>query len=171
MQRLVFSFVIALLATGSLCAKDAVKPVLRVSCVADRGSYAASDAVRLTVTLENVGPSDLYIYKNVEWGWAGIGFSFLNAKGEMVRAKRPSIPLPPPPVYDKSQFVSLARGYFYGTHLDFDLTHYALEPGVYSIEISYRSNYREDSGFGLPILTFADGEFVSNRVQIEVHSK
>jgi hypothetical protein len=67
--------------------------------------------------------------------------------------------------------VSLATGYFYGTHLAFDLTQFATGSGVYFIEVSYQSNYREDSGFGLPILTVADGEFVSNRVQIQIHSK
>ena len=145
--------------------------MLRVSCTADKRSYAATDTVDLTVSLENVGPSDFYIYRNVEWGWAGLGFTLVDVKGNMVRPRQHSIPLPPPPVYDKSQLISLARGYFYGTRLDFDLTHYALEPGVYSIEVSYRSNYREEDGFGLPILTFSDGDFVSNKVQIEIHSK
>ena len=170
MRRFACTVLVPLLVACSLYGQEKTRPVLHVSCSADKHSYAANDSVDLTVTLENVGQSDFYIYRNVEWGWAGIGFKLFDANGNMVRPRQHSIPLPPPPVYDKSQLVGLAKGYFYGTHLVLDLTHYALEPGAYSIEVSYRSNYREDSGFGLPILTFADGEFVGNRIQIEVHS-
>jgi len=171
MQRFACAVLVALSMVGSLYGQAKTKPVLRVSCTADKRIYAANDTVDLTVTLENVGQSDFYIYRNVAWGWAGIGFRLVDAKGDMVQPRQPSILLPPPPVYDKSQLVSLARAYFYGTHLAFDLTHYALAPGVYDIEVSYRSNYGEDNSFGLPILTFADGSFVSNKVQIEIHSK
>ena len=171
MQRFACVVLVALSIVGSLYGQEKTKPLLRVSCTANKRSYAANDTVDLTVTLENVGQSDFYIYRNVEWGWAGIGFKLVDAKGDMVRPRQHSIPLPPPPVSDKSQLVSLARGYFYGRQLDFELTHYALEAGVYYIEVSYRSNYREDDGFGLPILTFDDGDFVSNKVQIEIHPK
>ncbi len=171
MQRFVCTMFIVCLAVVSLNGQEKTSPSLRVSCSADKRSYAANDAVDLTIALENIGSSDFYIYRNVEWGWAGIGFKLFDAKGNVVQAKQRSIPLPPPPVYDKTQLVSLARGYFYGTHLAFDLSHYALEPGVYSIEVSYRSNYSKTSGFGLPILTFADGEFLSNRVPIEILAK
>ena len=74
-------------------------------------------------------------------------------------------------MYDKSKFVGLAPGYFFGRRLAFDLSHYVLSPGVYYIEVSYRSNYRTESGFGLPILTFDDGEFRCNNIQIQVRPK
>lgn len=171
MRRFVCMVFILCLATASLYGREKTSRSLRVSCSSDKHSYAANDAVDLTITLENVGSTDLYIYRNLEWGWAGIGFKLFDVKGNVVPSKHASIPPPPPPVYDKTQLVSLAQGYFYGTHLAFDLTHYALEPGVYSVEVSYRSNYQENSGFGLPILTFADGEFLSNRVLIQIHAK
>ena len=81
------------------------------------------------------------------------------------------IPPPPPPVYDKSQLVGLAPGYFFGTYLIFDLSHYSLSPGVYYVQVSYSSNYGKESGFGLPILTSQDGEFRSNKVRIEVRPR
>jgi hypothetical protein len=171
MQRFVCTMFIVCLAVASLNGQEKTSPSLRVSCSASKHSYAAGDAVDLTITLENVGSTDFYIYRNVEWGWAGIGFKLFDAKGKVVQSKQRSTPPPPPPVYDKTQLVSLARGYFYGTHLAFDLSHYALEPGAYYVEVLYRSNYREESGFGLPILTFADGEFLSNRVPIEILAK
>ena len=171
MQRFSRAVLVTVLAVGSLYGQAKNKPLLRVSCASDKDSYSANDAVGLTVTLENIGSPDFYIYRNVEWGWAGIGFKLLDAKGNAVRPKQYIVPLPPPPIYDKSQLVSLARGYFYGTHLTFDLTHFAVDPGVYSIEVSYQSNYREDEAFGLPILAFADGEFVSNKVPIPIRSK
>jgi hypothetical protein len=171
MQRFSRAVIVTLVGLSSLYGQIKNKPFLRVSCASDKHSYTSNDTVNLTVTLENVGSSDFYIYRNVEWGWAGIGFKLLDAKGNVVRPKQYTVHLPPPPIYDKSQLVSLATGYFYGTHLAFDLTHFDIDPGVYSIEVSYQSNYREDSGFGLPILTFADGEFLSDRVPIQIHSK
>jgi hypothetical protein len=161
------------LALGSARAQDKTKPVLRVSCTAAKLSYTAIYTIDLTVTLENVGPSDFYIYRNVEWGWAGIWFKLVDAKGNTIRPKKhfSIAPLPPPPVYDKSQLVSLARGYFYGTHLQFDLSPYAPEPGSYGVEVSYQSNYHNDQGFGLPILTSDDGTFPSNTVGVEIHTK
>jgi hypothetical protein len=171
MQRFSRAVIVTLLAVSSLYGQVKNKPLLRVSCASDKHSYTANEAVNLTVTMENVGSSDFYIYRNVEWGWAGIGFKLLDAKGNVVRQKQHTVTLPPPPIYDKSQLVSLATGYFYGTHLAFDLTQFVTDSGVYFIEVSYQSNYRKDSGFGLPILTVADGEFVSNRVPIQIHSK
>ena len=79
-----------------------------------------------------------------------------------------TIPLPPPPVYDKFQLVGLAPGYFFGTHLVFDLSRYVLSAGVYYVQISYRSNYRKEEGFGLPLLTFDDGEFRSNKIRLQI---
>lgn len=128
MRRFVWMVFILCLAMAPLYGQKKTTRSLRVSCSSDKRSYAAIDAVNLTITLENVGSDDLYIYRNLEWGWAGIGFKLFDAKGNVVPSKQASIPLPPPPVYDKTQLVSLAQGYFYGTHLAFDLTHYALEP-------------------------------------------
>ena len=72
MQRFACTVLIALSVVSSFYGGKA-RPALRVSCTADKRSYAANEAVDLTVTLENVGTSDFYIYRNVEWGWAGIG--------------------------------------------------------------------------------------------------
>jgi hypothetical protein len=46
-----------------------------------------------------------------------------------------------------------------------------LSPGVYYVEVSYRSNYGRESGFGLPMLTSDDGEFRCNKIQILVRPK
>ena len=171
MQRFVCTAVIALLAIGSLFAQEKTRPVLRVSCTADKPIYAASDTVNLTVTLENAGPSDFYIYRTVEWGWAGIWFRLIDASGNTVRPWEHHMPPPPPPPVDKSQLVGLVPGYFFGTHLPFDLSRFVLRPGVYVIEVSYQSIISKDAGFGLPVLTVADGTFLGNKVQVEVRSK
>jgi hypothetical protein len=42
---------------------------------------------------------------------------------------------------------------------------------VYVIEVSYQSIISKDAGFGLPVLTVADGTFLGNKVQVEVRSK
>jgi len=168
MQRFAFTFIVALLAVSSLWAEEKPRPPLHVSCIANQMSYTPADTVTLTVTLENVGASDFYIHRHVEWGWAGIGFKLLDATEHIVRPRKGSVPLPPPPLNDKSDLVGLSPGYFFGTNLEFELSHYDLRPGSYYIEVSYRSNYREDDGFGLPVLTSADGEFLSNRVRIVV---
>ena len=172
MQRFLCTAALALFAIGLSWGQQRTKPMLRVSCTADRTSYTATDNVQLTVSLENLGPSDTYIYKNVEWGWGGIWFRLSDEKGNAIRPKEHSMPPPPPPpVHDKSQLVSLAKGYFYGTHLVLDLSRYQLEPGVYYAEVSYQSNYDAREGFGLPILTARDGTFLSQKVRFDIRQR
>jgi hypothetical protein len=149
-------------------AQQREKPLPALSCTADTTTMSQDDSLHLTVSLENRGSSDFYIYHALEWGWAGIGYTLTNERGDVARPRELIVPLPPPPVNDKSKLVGLAPGYFYGTRLAFDLSHYVLSPGVYYVEISYRSNYRTESGLGLPILTFDDGEFKCDKIQIQV---
>jgi hypothetical protein len=156
----------------SLFAQQDERPALSVTCSADRPSYAPNDTVKLTLTLENRGSSDFYVYRTVEWGWAGVRFRLTDAAGNSVPepgGNRPS--LPTPPIYDKSQLVGLAPGYFFGTHLRIGLFRYKLNPGVYYIQVAYQSNHPHEEGFGLPIVTMADGAFLSNKVQIEVRPR
>jgi hypothetical protein len=85
------------------------RPALSVTCSADRPSYAPSDTVKLTLTVENRVSSGFYVYRTVEWGWAGVRFRLTDAAGNSVPepgGNRPS--LPTPPIYDKSQLVGLA---------------------------------------------------------------
>ena len=168
MTRLVSSAFLALTLASPLLAQQRERPLLYVSCNADKVNVTSGDSVSLTVSLENHGSSDVYVYRTLEWGWAGIGFTLTNNKGDVVHAKKYVTPLPPPPVYDKSQLVGLSPGYFFGTHMVFHLSHYTLTPGVYFIQVSYQSNHRKEEGFGLPIVTTEDGEFRSNKIQIQV---
>lgn len=171
MERFACAVFFTLTVVSPLSAQRREKPVLAVSCTADKVTLAQGDSVNLTVSLENRGSSDFYIYRTLEWGWAGIGYTLTNDRGDVVHPREHVIPLPPPPVSDKSQLVGLAPGYFFGTHLVFDLSHYMLNPGVYYLQVSFRSNYGKESGFGLPIFTSEDGEFRSNKIQIEVRPK
>jgi hypothetical protein len=171
MGRFVCTLLFTLIAVSPLLAQQSERPVLAVSCTADKQSLVQGDSLNLTVTLENRGSSDVYIYRTLEWGWAGIGFTLTNEKGDVVHSQKHTIPLPPPPIYDKSQLVGLAPGYFFGTRMVFDLSHYALSPGVYYVQVSYRSNYPKEEGFGLSLLTFDDGEFRSDKIQIQVRPK
>lgn len=171
MGRFVCTLLFALIAVSSLLAQQSERPVLAVSCTVDKQSVVPGDSLNLTVSLENHGSSDVFIYRTLEWGWAGIGFTLTDEKGHVMHARKPIIPLPPPPIYDKSQLVGLAPGYFFGTRMVFHLSHYALSPGVYYVQVSYQSNYPKEEGFGLPILTFDDGEFQSKKIQIQVRAK
>ena len=143
------------------------KPALIATCVDQKASYAPTETVNLTVSIENRGTSRFYLYRPLEWGWTGLSFGLLDATGNRVRPKQPFIsPLPPPPLRDKSEFVELEPGYFYGRHLDFTLSDYDVRPGTYFIEFKYESYYPEREGFGLPILASDDGEITSNKVEI-----
>jgi hypothetical protein len=173
-MRRLFGLVLFAVLTGSisLFAQQEERPALAVSCLADRSSYTAGDSVKLTITLENRGSSDFYVYRTIEWGWAGVRFRLTDAAGNIVPepgGNRP--PLPTPPIYDKSDLVGLAPGYFFGTHLRIDLARYKLHPGVYYIQVAYQSDHPHEEGFGLPIVTMADGAFLSNKVQFEVRPR
>ena len=145
------------------------KPVLIAACVDQKASYAPTETVNLTVTIENRGTSRFYLYRPLEWGWTGLWFGLLDATGNRVRPKQPVMaPLPPPPLGDKGELVGLEPGYFYGRHLDFALSDYDLKPGTYFIAFKYQSYYHQRDGFGLPILTRDDGEIVSNKIEISI---
>lgn len=171
MGRFVCSLFLALIVVSGLLAQQRERPVLALSCTAEKTTLAPGESLNLTVSLENSGSSEFYIYRTLEWGWAGIGYTLTNDKGDVVLPRERTIPLPPRPVTDKLQLVGLPPRYFFGTHLVFDLSHYALSPGSYYVEVSYRSNLGRERYFGLPVLTFDDGEFRSIKVQIQVRAK
>lgn len=163
-------FVLLVAACGF--AQEPKKAVLIIARVDQKNSYTRTETVNLTVTIENRGTSPFYIYHPLEWGWTGLWFGMLDANGNRVRLKQPIVPLPPPPLGDKSELVSklveLEPGYFYGKHIDFALSDYDLKSGMYSIAFMYHSYYNKSDGFGLPILTWDDGEIVSNKIQVSI---
>lgn len=162
---------VAVLTVSTSVARQEAKPLVGVSCATDKASYTQHDSLSLTLTLENRGSSDFYVYRTLEWGWAGIRFKLTDAAGHIVPEPGHPIPPPPPPINDKSQLVGLAPGYFFGTHISFDFSRYNLKPGVYYFQIAYQSDYPHEEGFGLPMVTFADGAFLSNKVQFEVRTR
>jgi hypothetical protein len=145
------------------------KPALVTACIDQKASYTPVDTVSLSVTIENRGTSTFYVYHPLELGWTGLWYRLLDASGNPVQLKQPvTAPLPPPPLADKSQLVRLEPGYLYGRHLQFALSDYNLSPGKYFIAFKYQSYYHERDGFGLPILTWDDGEIVGNKVEISI---
>jgi hypothetical protein len=169
MRIVVCNLLLVLLILGSAGAEQKSSPKLQVFCAVQPSSSAASDSVDLSVSLENVGPSDIYLYRTLAWGWAGVRFRLTNRDGKVIAPRNWTVPPPPPPVYKKENLVGIAPTYFYGTHMQISLSeYYDLRPGIYYLQILYRSNYRTEDGFGLPILTSQDGEFLSNRVRIEI---
>jgi hypothetical protein len=145
------------------------KPALIAACMDQKASYAPTETVNLTVTIENRGTSTFYVYRPLEWGWTGLWFDLVDVTGNPIRPKQPvNEPLPPLPLGDKSELVGLEPGYFYGRHLEFALSDYHLKPGTYFIAFMYHSYYHERDGLGLPILTWDDGEIVGNKIAISV---
>jgi hypothetical protein len=145
------------------------KPVLVAECVKQQPFYAPTGAVDVTVTIENGGTTSFYVYRPLEWGWTGLWWGLSDAANKPVRLKHPlTAPLPPPPLGDKSELVELEPAYFYGRRIRVALSDFDLKPGTYFIWFKYRSNYRADEGFGLPILSSDDGEIVANTIKISV---
>jgi hypothetical protein len=97
---------------GTSSAQQEGRPVLGVSCSVHKESYTPRDSLNLTVTLENRGWSVFYVYRTLEWGWAGLRFRLTDASGNIVPEPSHLIPPPPGPVYDKSQLVGLSPAYF-----------------------------------------------------------
>jgi len=158
-----------LLIVSSASAQQKPTPKFQVSCALEPGSPANKGSVDLTISIENVGTSDIYLYRPIEWGWAGVRFRVTNSDGKVVEMRNWTVPPPPLPVYGKENLVGISPTYFYGTHMLINLReYYDLKPGTYFFQVAYRSNYRAEDGFGLPILTFKDGDFLSNKVQIEM---
>jgi hypothetical protein len=161
--------VVSLLLVASATAKEAVKPSVRVLCSAGKTSYTPGDNVDLAISIHNQGSSALYVFKTIEWGWTGLRFRLMDSAGHAVTPRAGSLPIPPPPPpANKSQFVELDEGYFYGAHQLFPLNIYDVRPGTYFIQVSYQSYYKSSDVPGVRILTSDDGEFRSNKVEIHV---
>jgi len=169
MRVIVCNLLFVLLILSQVGAQQKSSPKLQVSCTPEPRSSATNDSVDLTISLENVGTSTIYLYRTIEWGWAGVRFRLTNSDGKVIELKNWTVPPPPPPVYGKENLVGIAPTYFFGTHMHINLReYYDLKPGIYYLQVSYQSNYRAEDGFGLPILTFQDGAFLSNKVPIEI---
>jgi len=161
--------IFVLLAFSFAAAQEVKKAALVVACEDEKPAYTSTETVSLRVTIENRGTSIFYVYRPLEWGWTGLWFHLLDAAGKPVTLRETIVaPLPPPPVGDKSQLIGLDPGYFYGRRIQFALSDYDLKPGTYFIAFTYQSYYRERDGFGLPILTWDDGEMVANQKKISV---
>ena len=171
MKRFVCAAFLTLTAISYAAAQKPERPVLVVSSTSDKVSYSPQDSVQLNFSLENRGSAIFYVYRTLEWGWAGLRFRFTDAGGNILPSPWLGRPPIPPPVYDKSQLVGLEPGYFFGTHLSFPLSRFNLKPGTYYLEVAYQSNYPKEEGFGLPILTSDDGVYLSNKVEIDVRPK
>ena len=92
MGRFVCILLFALIAVSSLLAQQSERPVLAVSCTADKQSVVQGNTLNLTVSLENRGSSDVFIYGTLEWGWAGIGFILTDEKGLLCTQGSQSFP-------------------------------------------------------------------------------
>ena len=160
---------VVLLFLSSAVAQQKSSSKLQVFCSLEPSSSNTKDSVDLTLSFENVGTSDIYVYRTIDWGWAGVRFRVTNSDGTVIELRNWTVPPPPSPLYGKESLVGIAPTYFYGTHMHVKLReYYDLKPGIYYLQISYRSNYRTEDGFGLPILTFQDGDFLSNKVRFEI---
>src|SRR5271156_4212223 len=81
------AFFFTLIAVSQLRAQHSEKPVLALSCTVDKLTVAQGGSVNLTVSLENRGSSDVFIYRTLEWGWAGIGFTLTDERGHDVHPR------------------------------------------------------------------------------------
>jgi hypothetical protein len=68
MRRIVCPLFLTLVVVSAVFAQHRERPVLALSCTADKVNLAPSDSVNLTVSLENRGSSEFYIYRTLEWG-------------------------------------------------------------------------------------------------------
>lgn len=134
----IIACIFLLLVSSLASAQQKAPPKLQVSCTLEPRPSPAKGSVDLTISIENVGASDVYLYRPIEWGWAGVRFRLTNSDGRVVEMRNWTVPLPPPPVYGKESLVGVAPTYFYGTHMRIDLNeYYDLEPGVYDLQVSY----------------------------------
>jgi hypothetical protein len=70
MKRFVAAVFLTLIVASPLLAQRQEKPVLALSCTAEKVTLTQGESVNLTVHLENRGSSDFYVYRTLEWGWA-----------------------------------------------------------------------------------------------------
>jgi hypothetical protein len=69
---------------------------------------ALTNSIDLSISLGNIGLSDIYLYKTLEWSWAGVRFRLTNSSGKAVELRNWTVPPPPPPLYSKEQLAGIA---------------------------------------------------------------
>jgi len=92
MRIVVCNLLLVLLILSSPGRTAKSSPKLQVFCSVQPSSSVANDSVDLSITLENVGTSDIYLYRTLEWGWAGVRFRLTNSDGKVIELRNWTVP-------------------------------------------------------------------------------
>lgn len=161
--------VISSFAFSPLVGAEVPQTPLRVVTQCSIQSVAINDNVGITVTFENAGPDDLWLFGNLKWGFRGgltLHVSPWTADG-------------PLPVFvdhgeftaaelrDESSIVRLQPGTFFGLTRRFNVDDLVRTPGTYTIWIEYISPIPKPLG-SRPVWSAEQGSIFSRAVTLRV---
>jgi hypothetical protein len=145
---------------------------LAVVITSDRTDYSLADTIQLDIHIMNVGKSPLTIYGRLLWGYAGgLVLHVSDTLNREIPAKGLDDDLViPSTVSDRNSYVVLNKYHFLGTIREDLLSDHVVEPGIYFIQVEYRSPIPHEMGLGPNFWGREQPAVWSGRIQIHVIS-
>ena len=111
---------------------------LRVVLRSEQGRYSVGERVKLEVFVRNDNGPSIYVDRRMYWGGvaSGLAISATDQQGNPVRGRLFADALMPTPnPDDKTPFVRLDSGYFYGISLNAHTADFLPGPGTYLLRV------------------------------------
>ena len=147
---------------------------VHVVLICDKVPVSMRDSFTIDIAIRNDGPSPVYLYRIMEWGYGGgLVLHVLDLKGNPVKPRfTPDALLLPPEHEDPTLFVHLDQMMFYGARARLPVRDEIPTPGKYTIYVEYwcplSRNLLSPKLRSLPILSHEDPSLYSNKLPLEV---
>jgi hypothetical protein len=149
--------------------RDLAAP-LEVSLSSDRTSGTMGDSIVLTTAVKNAGSDPIFVYGDLDWGPSSSFFLFVtDDKGKNVPMSYFEDALPPmPSKTDKTIFIKLNPGVFFGMNRTDKLSALVPKPGTYFFQVVYHGPVSRRFAPRQPAWGTEDPPVLSNKVRIDV---
>lgn len=142
---------------------------LEISLTVNKRKYRKSEMIKLQVMLINSGYKDVYVFRTLQWGSAGLLLHLRDISGKEIEPRAYPDDLTRESPDDQTAFVKLPPLQFLGINSVSGLKFLNLtKPGKYSIYVEYNSPFSMSEVKLSPFWGKDSGTLKSNLVHIEV---
>jgi hypothetical protein len=167
-----FGFLFGISALSKAQAKNE-EPMLIAALTSDRTDYSLADNIQLDVRITNAGRSELTVYSQLLWGHAGgLVLHVSDASNKEIPAKTLDDDMVvPATLADPKSFIVLSPNHYLGTTRVEHLTELVEKPGIYFIQVEYKSPVPRKFGQGPNLWSREKPPLLSNTIRVRVTGK